>query len=132
MGKADFLRVGDYNGICDSCGQKFKFSQLKLRWDGLYVCTVNRCFEIRQPQDYVRGVMDRQAVPISRPDAPPVFIQDETVTETPVISLSFIKSLLKSLAVSVSSLAVIIPIKYPKSTVQKVVNGFALNTTTLG
>lgn len=132
MGKADFLRVGDYNGICDSCGQKFKFSQLKLRWDGLYVCTVNRCWEIRQPQDYVRGVMDRQAVPISRPDAPPVYIQDETVTETLVITLSFIKSLYRILAVSVSSVASIIKTVYPFTAPTKVVNGAAVNQTTLG
>ena len=132
MGHADYYRSGTYNGICDRCGSKFKFSDLKLEWDGLYVCTANGCWEPRQPQDYVKGVMDDMSVPVSRPDQPPVYIQDEIVTETPVISLSFIKSLLKSLAVSVSSLAVIIPIKYPKSTVQKVVNGFALNTTTLG
>ena len=113
MGKADFLRVGDYNAICDSCGQKFKFSQLKLRWDGLYCCTVNRCWEIRQPQDYVRGVLDRQAVPISRPDAPPVYIQDETVTETPIISL----------------LSIIIRNRFGNP---KLINGATLNTATIG
>jgi hypothetical protein len=62
MGKADFLRVGDYNSICDSCGQKFKFSQLKLRWDGIYCCTVNHCWEIRQPNRImsVESWIDRQ------------------------------------------------------------------------
>lgn len=132
MGKADFLRIGDYNAICDSCGQKFKFSQLKLRWDGLYCCTVNRCWEIRQPQDYVRGVMDRQAVPISRPDAPPIFIQDITVTESTVSTLSFIKALLKSLLANVSSVATILIQYYPSLGGNKVVNGSALNTNTLG
>jgi hypothetical protein len=64
MGHADYLRNGDYNGICDSCGHKYKFSQLKLRWDGLYVCSYD--WEIRQPQDYVKGVRDNQSVPVSR------------------------------------------------------------------
>lgn len=132
MGHADYLRNGDWNAICDRCGSKFKFSQLKLEWDGLYVCTANGCWEPRQPQDYVKGVMDNMAVPVSRPDQPNVFIQDEIVTETTIISLSFIKTLLKSLAVSVTSVCSIIPIKYPKTTNTAVVNGFALNTTTLG
>jgi hypothetical protein len=72
------------------------------------------------------------AVPVSRPDQPPVYIQDMIVTETPIVSLSFIKVLLKSLAVSVSSVASIIATKYPKLAVSKVVDGYALNTTTLG
>jgi hypothetical protein len=72
------------------------------------------------------------SVPVSRPEAPNDFIQDMIVTEIPVITLSFIKALSRIFSVSVSSLAVIMPIKYPKSSVQQVVNGFALNTTTLG
>jgi hypothetical protein len=71
MGHADFLRNGDYNGICDACGHKYKFSQLKLRWDGLYVCSYD--WEIRQPQDYVKGVKDNQSVPVSRPQSPDTF-----------------------------------------------------------
>ena len=68
MGHADYLRNGDYNGICDACGHKYKFSQLKLRWDGLYVCSYD--WEARQPQDYVKGVRDNMSVPVSRPQAP--------------------------------------------------------------
>jgi len=132
MGHADYYRSGTYNGICDRCGSKFKFSDLKLEWDGLYVCTANGCWEPRQPQDYVKGVRDDMAVPVSRPDQPPVYIQDETVTEIPVITLSFIKVLLKSLVVSVSSVVSIITNIYPFTPATKVVNGAALNTTTLG
>ena len=132
MGHADYLRNGDYNAICDRCGSKFKFSDLKLEWDGLYVCTANGCWEPRQPQDYVKGVRDDMSVPVSRPDQPPIYIQDETVTEIAVITLSFVKSLFRILSVSVTSVCSIIPIKYPKTTNTSVVNGFALNTTTLG
>ena len=132
MGHADYYKSGTYNGICDRCGSKFKFSDLKLEWDGLYVCTANGCWEPRQPQDYVKGVRDDMAVPVSRPDQPAVYLDEIIVQETPIVSLSFVKSLLKSLAVSVTSVCSIIPIKYPKTTNTSVVNGFALNTTTLG
>jgi hypothetical protein len=132
VGHADYYKSGTYNGLCDRCGSKFKFSDLKLEWDGLYVCTANGCWEPRQPQDYVKGVRDDMSVPVSRPDQPLVFLAQLIVTETPIVSLSFIKALLKSLLASVSSVASIIKTTYPKSTVQKVVNGFALNTTTLG
>ena len=132
MGHADYYRSGTYNGICDRCGSKFKFSDLKLEWDGLYVCTANGCWEPRQPQDYVKGVRDDMSVPVSRPDQPPIYIQDETVTEIAVITLSFVKFLFRILSVSVTSVCSIIPIKYPKTTNTSVVNGFALNTTTLG
>lgn len=130
MGQADFLRVGDYNAICDVCGRKFKFSRLRQKWDNTWACEQD--WEPRQPQDYLRGIPDNMSVPLSRPDPPSLFIQDEIVTEIPIISLSFIKALLKSFAVSVSSVCSIIPIKYPKTSTTKVVNGFALNTTTLG
>jgi hypothetical protein len=132
MGQADYLRRGDYNAICDRCGFKFKFSQLRKEWDGLYVCTAHGCWEPRQPQDYLKGIADNMSVPISRPEAPNEFLQDEIVNETAIISLIFVRVLLKSLATSVSSLASIVGITYPKSAVQKVVNGFAINTTTLG
>ena len=132
MGHADYLRHGTWNGICDRCGSKFKFSDLKLEWDGLYVCTANGCWEPRQPQDYVKGVMDDMSVPVSRPDQPPVYIQDEIVTETPIITLNLLKYLSKMFTVSVSSVASIITNIYPQQAVSNVVDGYALNTTTLG
>lgn len=66
MGKADYLNVGCYNMICDKCGKKFKNTSIRVQWDGLQVC--KGCWEIRQPQDFVRGVQDSQQVPIARPD----------------------------------------------------------------
>jgi hypothetical protein len=132
MGHADYLRNGDWNAICDRCGCKFKFSQLKLEWDGLYVCTANGCWEPRQPQDYVKGVMDDMSVPVSRPDQPNVFIQDEIVTENTISSLSLQIARLKSYLASVTSVVTILQVLYPFSTSKKVVNTFTLNTTTLG
>lgn len=130
MGQADFLRVGDYNAICDVCGRKFKFSRLRQKWDNTWACEQD--WEPRQPQDYLRGIPDNMSVPLSRPDPPPLFIQDMTVTESPIITLSFIKALLKSLVVSVSSVATIIKALYPFTPATKVVDGAAVNQTTLG
>ena len=130
MGQADFLRVGAYNAICDVCGRKFKFSRLRQKWDNTWACEQD--WEPRQPQDYLKGIKDNMSVPLSRPDPPTLFIQDEIVTETPIITLSFIKSKLKSLAVSVSSLVTILKTVYPFTPASKVVDGAALNTTTLG
>lgn len=50
--------------MCDVCGRKFKASILKQRWDGLMCCEQD--WEIRQPQDFVRGVPDPQLVPFVR------------------------------------------------------------------
>ena len=76
MGKADFLRVGNYNMICDKCGFKFKNTDIRVQWDGLQVC--KGCWEVRQPQDFVRGVKDSQQVPIARVDASPTFTDTAT------------------------------------------------------
>jgi len=66
MGRADYLKLGDWNAICDRCGFKYKASQLKAEWTGLRVCS--QCWERRHPQDYVRGVYDKQAPPWTRPE----------------------------------------------------------------
>jgi hypothetical protein len=57
---------GGWLTICDACGRKFKEFDLRLRWDGLMVCSGD--WEVRQPQDYVRGVADIQAPPYVRPE----------------------------------------------------------------
>jgi hypothetical protein len=132
MGHADYYRSGTYNGICDRCGSKFKFSDLKLEWDGLYVCTANGCWEARQPQDYVKGVRDDMSVPVSRPQQPNVFLAPLIVTETPVITLSFVKFISRMLSSSVSSVASIIKTLYPFTPATKVLDGAAVNQTTLG
>jgi len=131
MGHADYYKSGTYNGICDRCGSKFKFSDLKLEWDGLYVCTANGCWEARQPQDYVKGVRDDMSVPVSRPDTT-VFTDTITVTQPSTASLSFFPFKNRMLTTSVSSSVSINTVKYTFTAASKVVNGAALNTTTLG
>jgi hypothetical protein len=61
----NWLKWGDYNAICDSCGRKFKASMLQKRWDGLLVCQDD--WEIKHPQLNVRIRGDKQFVPNPRP-----------------------------------------------------------------
>ena len=72
MGKADYLSLGEWNVKCDRCGFKFKSGMLKKTWDDLMVCST--CYEVRHPQDFVRGVPDNQNPPWVRPDPAPTFI----------------------------------------------------------
>jgi len=83
MGRADYLRDGDWNAICDECGKKFKASQLKLRWDGFMVC--QRDWEPRHPQDFVRGVKDTMNTPWSRTN-PEVNFGDVSLTFADALS----------------------------------------------
>jgi hypothetical protein len=63
---------GNWKGICDACGRIVKSSELQRRWDGFMVD--ERCWEPRQPQDFVRGVADYQAPPYTRPEQSDSFI----------------------------------------------------------
>jgi hypothetical protein len=69
MGKADKYLKGDWNVICDYCGDKRKQSTCRLTWDNYLVCS-DKCWEPRQPQDFVRGKVDKQRTPphLTRPD----------------------------------------------------------------
>jgi hypothetical protein len=69
MGKADYLKLGDWNAICDRCGAKFKGSALRKTWQGYMVC--EKDWEPRQPQDSVRGIADPLAIPWARPKGTP-------------------------------------------------------------
>ena len=66
MGKADYLKLGDWNVICDRCGEKYKASKLKKTWDNLYVCS--SCWEPRHPQDKIKGIPEDQSTPWTRPE----------------------------------------------------------------
>lgn len=62
---------GDWKAICDVCGREFKASRIKRRWDNLMVCSED--WEPRQPQDFVRGVIDVQTPPWIRDEAQDIF-----------------------------------------------------------
>tara|TARA_R110000868_G_scaffold105792_1_gene290515 strand:+ start:205 stop:759 length:555 start_codon:yes stop_codon:yes gene_type:complete len=63
---------GNWNAVCDVCGREYKSTDLRKRWDNLWVCFQD--YEIRQPQDFVRGVADTQAVPWARPEGADTFV----------------------------------------------------------
>ena len=63
---------GNWIADCDVCGRTYKASQLLQRWDGLMCCPDD--WEIRHPQDFVRGVPDNMSVPWSRPESSDSFI----------------------------------------------------------
>lgn len=64
--------------ICDRCGFRYRSSELRKEWTGLRVCSYD--FEARHPQDFVRGVPDRQNVPWARPEPEPIFLSPNQVT----------------------------------------------------
>ena len=49
MGRADYWKEGDWNAICDTCGAKYKASQLLLQWDNFRVC--RGCWDPKHPQE---------------------------------------------------------------------------------
>lgn len=61
-------RAGDHYKICDRCGSKVYASTTAKQWDGLIVCQIG-CYEVRHPQDFVRGRADKQRVKDPRPEA---------------------------------------------------------------
>ena len=99
---------GNWIALCDVCGRKYKASLLKKRWDGLMCCDDD--WEIRQPQDFVRGVADLQAPKWARPEQSDHFIWSETdlsdsvgITETLTFKIVSSSSLNGS-AINVSGL----------------------------
>jgi len=62
----NYLTPGNYNALCDSCGRKFKASQLRRRWDGLMVCSED--YEVRHPSDFLRVQKEKISVPWARPE----------------------------------------------------------------
>lgn len=72
MGHADYLKVGEWNCICDVCGFKFKSGMLQKRWDGLMVCKSD--YELRHPQDFLRVPKEKVSPPWARPEGTDVFI----------------------------------------------------------
>ena len=53
------------SAICDVCGFRYAWDDLRERWDGFMVCPED--FETRHPQDFVRAVPDSKPLPWTRP-----------------------------------------------------------------
>ncbi len=64
-GRADYLELGTWNTVCYQCGFKRKANTLLRYWQGYYVCPEH--WEARQPQDFVRSIIDNQTPPWAQP-----------------------------------------------------------------
>jgi rubredoxin len=66
-----YFSRGTWNFVCDTCGLIYKASKARLsttQYGGpptLRVCPT--CWDVRNPQEFVRGVADPRAIPWSRP-----------------------------------------------------------------
>ena len=81
---SNYYLHGSANYICDRCGFKYKMNQVRKEWTGLMVChgpETNGCWEVRHPQDFVRGVVDEQSVKNPRPEADDTFLAVGDVTK---------------------------------------------------
>lgn len=71
MGRSDYHKPGSFNRICDRCGAKRKADDTAKQADGYIVCT-DGCFDkhdsVSHPQNFVRGIADKQSVPNPRPE----------------------------------------------------------------
>ena len=72
MGRSDYFASGDWNFFCDFCGAKEKAKNGEKTWNGYYVCRRHK--EVRNLQDFIRGIKDDQTVPWSRQEAPDTFV----------------------------------------------------------
>jgi hypothetical protein len=59
--------------IDDISGFRVRAEDARIQWNGLLVDKVR--WEARNPQDFVKGVVDDQNVPDPRPRAPATFVQ---------------------------------------------------------
>lgn len=74
-GRADYLKLGDWNAACYHCNRKFKASELIRHWQGYYVCKAH--WEPRQPQDYARNVDDVQTPGWTQPMPDAVYLDGD-------------------------------------------------------
>lgn len=65
-------KSGDWVAICDTCGCKFKASELRKRWDGVMVCSQD--WEIRHPLDLIKTPQPIPPLPWTRPEATDQFV----------------------------------------------------------
>lgn len=65
-------------GICQRCGFEYPLHTLRKEWTGLMVCKDD--FDPRHPQDFVKGVKDKQTVDNPAPEPTDYFLSTNEVT----------------------------------------------------
>lgn len=71
MGRKLHFRMGSFYRVDDRSGFPQRAEDTKQEWNSLIVD--KSLWEIRQPQDFVKGVKDDQSVPLPRPLPPNIF-----------------------------------------------------------
>jgi len=128
---------GDWIADCDVCGRKYKASALSQRWDGLMCCDDD--WEIRQPQDFVRGVPDTQIAPWLRPEPPDSFIPialnapvaNFNVTSNCSLLVQYVEGPAKQNTTSIVSAFLTWVRRFPVLGGARQINGSPINTNTL-
>lgn len=69
---------GDHWMVCDVCGCDRRYSQMRRRWDNLWVCADD--WEPRHPQDFLKAREDDSAPPVTRPADDTTFLSAGDVT----------------------------------------------------
>lgn len=75
---ANYYQDGGYNVVCDRTGFKIKATGARMEWNSFFVR--KESYEVRQPQDLIRGFPDRQNVDVPRPGTGDVFLATNEVT----------------------------------------------------
>jgi len=75
MASNNYWASGQWNFICELCGEQRKSKDGVKTWDGHYVCRHHK--EVRNPQDFVRGVRENLTVPWTRPPTDDQFVAIE-------------------------------------------------------
>lgn len=78
MFKRPEVQPGTWTTVCDRTGFRLLNTQCRFEWNGLLV--FDQVWEIRQPQDYLKGIPDDQSVPYARPMQEPTFLTVNQVT----------------------------------------------------
>lgn len=76
MARRNTWRSGKWKAVCDECGREYYNTELRMRWDKLMVCRDD--YEVRHPQDFLRGVRE-SPIPWSRPEPADVFVPINTM-----------------------------------------------------
>jgi len=66
------MKRRSWRAICDRCGFEYSADKLRLEWTGLRTCST--CWEPRHPQDFIKGKVDKQTPPWTRPEPPDTFV----------------------------------------------------------
>lgn len=63
-GRKDYHEPWGWKAVCDICGIVYRGHELRKRWDNMMCCPAD--MEQRHPQDFIKGLADRQVPPFVR------------------------------------------------------------------